>query len=575
MGNMDRRTFVKGGTLVASAAAIASITGCAPTQQPLSESGKNESPLSLPNGIIEADFEESVVERDKITEFAIEETYDIVVVGAGCAGVPAVVTALEEGATVACLQKEAVVAANGFGSSGVIPSESDEAAMKRYMSAWAAENGDRLNRMLFQYWMDHSEDTLCFLSLKGEEAGLPPVAYDTEKTLIYEDGTRLAAMSIVTSGNNEFMTNLAAWAEKDGAKFYYATPCVQLVQDEEGAVTGAIGKAEDGSYVKLNATKGVILAAGDYQNNRSLLSRYCNDAMLFKPDQMNRTGDGHILGSLAGGSIVAAGHPRQIHCLFTTSHQYLATPLLMLNPEGKRFMNEEARMTSWNTIIRYAYENQPFVEDAYPIIYRFFDCKVDEKYPGQGNLGAIEQSMNGGNSFESIDGVIYRADTLEELCDLLEIDSQAFIESIDHYNELCATGQDADFGKLPENMQPIDTPPFYGVRNSLNFAAVNGGLKVDGHYQVVNANGEPIPRLFAAGTNGGDICGGINWTMPPGCSNGHCFTAGRYSVIYALTGGLEPSHRYTYKDLGDKLLNANGKYTWDDPATAMTDIVIW
>lgn len=529
----------------------------------------------LPDGIIEADFEESVVERGEIADFAAEETYDIVVVGAGCAGVPAVLTALDEGATVACLQKESVVAANGFASTAVVPSASDESAMKRWMSTWAEENGYRINRDLFQYWMDHSDDTLSFLTLKGEEVGSAPVAYDTSKSVIYEDGTKLATFSITTTSNNEFMTNLASWAEGQGAKFYYSTPCVQLVQDDSGAVIGAIGKAEDGSYVKLNANKGVILAAGDYQNNRSMLSRYCGDAMIFKPDQTNRTGDGHILGSLAGGVIVPAGHPRQIHCMFTTSRQYLATPLLMLNPEGKRFMNEEARMTSWNTIIRYAYENQSFLEGEYPLIYRFFDSKVDEKYPGQGNLQIIEDSMEGGNSYESIDGVVYKADTLEELCDLLEIDPRAVIESINHYNELCAAGQDTDFGKLPKNMQTIDTPPFYGVRNSLNFAAVNGGLKVDAHYQVVKADGTPIPGLFAAGTNGGDICGGINWTMPNGCSNGHCFTAGRYTVIYALTGGLEPSHLYSYKDLGDRLLNANGKYTWDDPSTAMAGINIW
>lgn len=573
MGNIDRRTFVKGGALAASAAAIASLAGCASSEPQTSAAVETAS--NLPQGIIEADFEESVVERDVVTDFAVEETYDIVVVGAGCAGVPAVLTALEEGASVACLQKESVVAANGFGSTAVVPSASDESAMKRWMSDWAAENGYRLNRELFEYWMNHSEDTLSFLVLKGEETGLPPVAYNTSNSIIYEDGTKLATFSITTSGNNEFMTNLASWVEGQGAKFYFSTPCVQLVQDESGAVTGAIGKSEDGSYVKLNATKGVILAAGDYQNNRSMLSRYCGDAMIFKPDQMNRTGDGHILGVLAGGSIVPAGHPRQIHCMFTTSRQYLVTPLLMLNPEGKRFMNEEAPMTSWNTIIRYAYDNQPFIENDYPLIFRFFDSKVDEKYPGQGSLAAIEGSMEGGNSFESIDGVIYKADTLEELCDLLEIDAEAVIDSIEHYNELCAAGEDADFGKKPENMQPIDTPPFYGVRNSLNFAAVNGGLKVDEHYQVVDAAGVPIPGLFAAGTNGGDICGGINWAMPGGCSNGHCFTAGRYTVIYALTGGMEPSHRYTYQDLGDRLLNENGKYTWEDPSTAMSGINIW
>ena len=73
-------------------------------------------------------------------------------------------------------------------------------------------------------------------------------------------------------------------------------------------------------------------------------------------------------------------------------------------------------------------------------------------------------------------------------------------------------GVDEDFGKAPELLKTVDTPPYYGiVNNPESNSADNGGLLVDGHYQVVDANNEPIPHLFAAGVDAGDLCGGINW----------------------------------------------------------------
>ena len=111
-------------------------------------------------------------------------------------------------------------------------------------------------------------------------------------------------------------------------------------------MTGAIGKTADGKYIKLNATKGVILCAGDYMNNISMLKRYNGDTLDLYPDVENQTGDGHILGTLAGGRIAPAPHSRQIHSAWSTDGLLLDTPLLALDTAGKRFMNEECVMTS-------------------------------------------------------------------------------------------------------------------------------------------------------------------------------------------------------------------------------------
>ena len=174
--------------------------------------------------------------------------------------------------------------------------------------------------------------------------------------------------------NQATMEALATVAEKEGAIFYYGTPCVQLEADELGAVTGAIGKNDDG-YVKVNASKAVILATGDYQNNDSLIARYCPDVaeVGFDRRQANRTGDGHLLGSLAGGHIVGASHPRQIHDLAALKWEMLGCPLLMLDANGERFFNEECTMTEWNTKIKYHY-----LPTEKPVMFRFWDADFEQ-----------------------------------------------------------------------------------------------------------------------------------------------------------------------------------------------------
>ena len=124
-------------------------------------------------------------------------------------------------------------------------------------------------------------------------------------------------------------------------------------------------------------------------------------------------------------------------------------------------------------------------------------------------------------------------------------------------------------------MTPIDTPPFYGLRYSPGLAAINGGLTVDEHYQVVDRERNPIPGLFAAGVCGGDICGGTDWLMPGGASNGHCFNAGRYTVIYALTGGLEPSNPCTFDQVADYFKNKDGEFNWNVEGACNSAIELW
>ena len=132
----DRRDFLKGSALLGGVAAIGGIVGCTPKDSDTPAADK-----TFPEGTFESDFEASVVELDPISKFSEEKTYDIVVIGAGTAGVPAVLTALEEGASVACLQKPSQVMANGNGSAGIVLEESNDVGKLQYMQSWRKASG--------------------------------------------------------------------------------------------------------------------------------------------------------------------------------------------------------------------------------------------------------------------------------------------------------------------------------------------------------------------------------------------------------------------------------------------------
>ena len=395
------------------------------------------------------------------------QAYNIVVIGAGTSGVTAIATAIDEGATVGCLQKEDRVYSQGSGISAVIKDKCTKAGLARWRSRWMQVNDWRVNPVLFDYYIDHSEESVAFIVKKGLDLGAELTEHTTSSGVVFPNGEVAATYWVRTVSNQTHMSTIAEQCEKDGAVIHYSTPAVQLVQDADGTVTGAIGKTADGKYIKLNATKGVILCAGDYMNNISMLKRYNGDTLDLYPDVENQTGDGHILGTLAGGRIAPAPHSRQIHSAWSTDGLLLDTPLLALDTAGKRFMNEECVMTEWNTILKYHY---PF--DAPEFLYRIVDSAIEEKYPGTAtieDMGRIVSETNPEIPF-GYGRAVFKADTIEELCTLMKIEDPEVIEnfktSIARYNELCEIRSARLFGKAPELLKTVDTPPYYGIVNN-------------------------------------------------------------------------------------------------------------
>lgn len=552
MHELTRRTFLK--TAAATGAASVAAAGLAGASAAVADEAA--AAVEYPAGLIEADFADSPVELAPITDFADEKTYDVVVVGAGTGGVPAALSALEEGATVACLQKESAPISQGGSSTGIIVDKSDPQGVMNHLQGFMEDCHWRADRGLARFYYDHSGETIRWMEVRTMEAGFPPYSFG-ETTMEYEDGTkcvkRTNRFGPKPYNNDTMIKALADLAEQRGVDFYYSTPGVQLITDESGAVTGVVGKDADGNYIKFNATRGVVLSTGDYQNNMSLVERYCPDVKDFDRKQMGKTGDGILMTMAIGAGLVPVGHAHMMHDF--DSGPMFNEPFLMVNEDGERFLNEDCCFEQVNCELR----NQPR-----PGWYsQIFDANyVDQATAWGGKPVApealevympeveMDRSAESGNNVIEVLIDTHKADTLDELAEKLGIPADALKASVERYNELVDAGFDDDFGKRPQYLAKIDTPPFYGIHKHIRISALCAGMTVNENYQVTKADGTPIPNLWASGFGAGQLCGLPDWSMyTTGMSCGHCMTSGRYCGIQAATGKLEPSKPVTDADV--------------------------
>jgi succinate dehydrogenase/fumarate reductase flavoprotein subunit len=552
---INRRQFIRGGAVLGGAAALAGLAGCTPSEGESEGTSSLEAKIEYPPFIDAQDFGNSVAEIEPITTFAEEKTFDLVVVGAGTAGMPAVLTALEEGATVACLQKEAEGVSQGNGSSGYIAEESTPEGLQNFIHEWMKVSSFRANPALLNYFLKNSGETMCWLGKMGEIVGYPPATQNTGMTKQFPDGSVCTFASNnfgVKPENNGFLIRaMAKYAADNGAEIFYNTPGVQIVM-ENGRAAAVVGKAQDGSYIKFNATKGIVMATGDYQNNDSLVEKFSPDLVPFARKQWNKTGDGLLMAMTVGAGITPVMHCKQMHDMDAAPMIFAFNPFLALNQKGSRFMNEDIPMEQWNQLLRFEQVEDP------GHFFRIFDSDYLAYTSEWGNPPVPPETLENyipgfkqdppGVYTDLID--THRADTLDDLAKELEVDAATLKQNVDRYNELCEQGIDADFGKDPKYLKPIKTAPFWGVRQWIRITAICGGITVDENYQVVDTEKKPIPGLYGAGFAAGDLSGDVDWSIYlGGLSCGSCFTSGRYTALHALTGGDKPSKPVTWDEV--------------------------
>ncbi len=177
---MNRRSFLKAG---AAAALGLALSGKAlPNTRAYAEET-----ASLPEDFASM-IAESTVVTEPITSFAEEHEYDIVVVGAGTTGVPAAISAYQSGASVAVLQKQAMIIAQGNLCAKVVKEKSTEIGMRQYIHFNHKLYDYRNDPKLWERYVDRSEEAVNWLIAELEQAGFEDFRESDSKDHVYEDG---------------------------------------------------------------------------------------------------------------------------------------------------------------------------------------------------------------------------------------------------------------------------------------------------------------------------------------------------------------------------------------------------
>ncbi len=103
-------------------------------------------------------------------------------------------------------------------------------------------------------------------------------------------------------------------------------------------------------------------------------------------------------------------------------------------------------------------------------------------------------------------GIVFKADTVEEMAKKMNVDPKVLQQTLDRYNEFAAKKEDPDFGKTTFT-QLINKPPYYFGTETQDVHFSCGGLRITPQAQVVDVNGKVIPGLYAAGETTGGIHG--------------------------------------------------------------------
>jgi fumarate reductase flavoprotein subunit len=460
-------------------------------------------------------------------------TFDVVVVGAGASGVPAALSAAENGAKVAVIQKHPMPISQGNTGAGIDLATSDKAGIEALVAKLMADNNHRCNPALLKQWAYNSGEAVRWVINRAKQGGSPVVDQGTGPqhgiakvngyTLNYV--TSFFGPKPYTTGDG--MRHLAKTAEKAGVNFFFNMPAQQLVQNKAGEVVGVLAKGRDGKYTKFLARKGVILATGDYQNNEAMCNYFIPDLKHFGRKQMDRTGDGFAMAYWAGGVIEPIGHTKMLHDFDAGPASMCDMPFLAVNRAGKRFVNETVDMSLLNNYLRDE-KNAGHYCQVFDADYMTQAAKWPGKLvPPEGLKNYMPDAPGPKKGvFESLVNT-HAADTLEELARKLEVDPKTFVATVKRYNELVASGKDDDFGKPVDRLIPVLKAPFYGIHRRVRVSTICSGILVNDNHQALDADGKPIKGLYAIGNLGGGFYGGVDYPLTVfGLSLGRCYTFG-------------------------------------------------
>ena len=484
-----------------------------------------------------------------------DRTADIVIVGAGAAGLPAAITARDRGASVIVLEENHDIGGHAMLSGGFIPLGGGTPMQKKYRIEDSADQvyldhtnhripeGKYGDRELIRVWADESLATVEFLIENGirfvdrlptiEDGGSVPRRLQAE---LFSNNLKETINGRNGSG---VVRPLEKSARAKGVEFLLRHRMTRIVRERpsSGKVLGVVA-AVDGQDVNVRARKGVILATGGHSSNVSFRRMF--DPRLTEEYQTagepwsRQNADGELQAMAIGAALWATGNQACENGKAVTKTKHIGCRWGYVNLKWKT-ESPVFSLAGASGLTVTDYQNVILVNQ----VGRRFWNEVDESYDfinaclgTNGNLGRIEGKANGGGPIWAIfdadalsrekwdpsppqvdpEGWFFRADTVAELAGRIAnphqhrpIPARTLEETVARYNTYVEAGMDPEFGKPAPRRYKFRTAPFYAAWATPIVHDTQTGLRTSPKCQVIDVHGQIIPGLFAAG----EVAGGF------------------------------------------------------------------
>jgi fumarate reductase flavoprotein subunit len=454
--------------------------------------------------------------------------FDLVVVGSGIGGQTAATSAAEVGLSVVLLEKTDKLGGSSAMSGGwfAFSGTDEQAAEEIHDSAELflrdlLEVGEHLNdRALLDAYLVHQDDTYRWLRDHGA---------------VFREVGISAGMSVQRAHHSAITDVLArlhrAFGEH-GGQTRLEHRALRLVREAGGRVTSVVASTPDGERTYLGR-HGIVLATGGFSRSTELLQTFAPEQLRAIPyGGAGNTGDGLRMAWKLGAGMAdmsfASGtygsHPEtgeEFHELLTA--YYLGA--IIVNRSGRRFVDESA---DYKTIGRVVL-NQP---DG--LAFEVFDAKVR----AQSHRGIPLKDIE---TLEEI-GHVFKADTLEELADVADIDRNNLVTTVAAYNAVVAGEREDEVGRTglcngQGALLSIDAAPFYAYPAKSLMTTTYCGLTVTPRAEVLDVDGDVIEGLFAIGEVTGGFHGAAYMT---GTSLGKSAVFGRIVAAHVALAAEPP-----------------------------------
>lgn len=459
-----------------------------------------------------------------------DQETDVVIVGAGGAGLAASVEVINAGAEAIVLEKQpriwdssTAISAGGFAFAGTDLQEklgikdSNELFFKDIMTVGKQKNDPEL----VQTYIDHQLDSYYWLKKLG-------VRWSEIVSVV-------GGMSVPRAHATDpldMVRTLYRTARKQGALILFQAPVTGLLTGDDGRVVGVNLQERTGGTSRIKARKGVVLASGGFARcSRRLSTLDPKFATVIATSGPGHTGDGLEMAEALGALVKDMENVKpsfELHINGTTSEDIALLYLsggIIVNKKGERYVNESIsyKDTGMFTL------DQPDAKG-----YQIIDQKIYERQVRLAKKSSDDITM--GLDAAKI-RLLVKGNSVEELARKIGVPPDALRNTIDRYNNYVDGGRDMEFGRttLAGNFgRPVklDTPPFYSFETRAHFLSTYAGLVVDKNMRVLSPGG-PIRGLFAAG----EIVGGFHGAgYHSGTALGKAIIFGRLAGRNAVSG---------------------------------------